>query len=77
MFVMEEKAEKEVKIIKNINRCCGGGGMGGAVYGLGFVGAAIYFIQHSVTFTDGVIGILKALVWPAFLVFKAFELLKF
>lgn len=44
---------------------------GGAVYGLGFVGAAIYYIQHAPTFWLGVLGILKAIVWPAFLVYHA------
>lgn len=43
----------------------------GAVYGLGFIGAAIYYIQHAATFWAGVIGVLKALVWPAFLVYHA------
>jgi len=46
-----------------------------AVYGLGFVGAAVYFISHAPTFWLGVIGFLKALVWPAFLIFRAFEVL--
>ncbi|MBI2409700.1 hypothetical protein HYV30_01510 [Candidatus Kaiserbacteria bacterium] len=46
-------------------------GGGGVVYGLGFIGAAIYYIQNAATFWDGVIGILKALVWPAFLVYHA------
>lgn len=43
----------------------------GAIYGLGFIGAAIYYIQHANTFWVGVIGLLKALVWPAFVVYKA------
>jgi hypothetical protein len=43
---------------------------GGGVYFLGFVGAAVYYLQQSTTFWDGVIGLLKALVWPAFLVYK-------
>jgi hypothetical protein len=42
-----------------------------AVYGLGLIGAAIYYIQHAPTFWAGVIGVLKALVWPAFLVYHA------
>ena len=49
-------------------------GSGGAVYGLGFIGAAIYYVSNSDTFWMGVLGILKALVWPAFLVYG---LLKF
>lgn len=42
----------------------------GAIYGLGFVGAAIYYIQAATGFWMGVLGVLKAIVWPAFLVFK-------
>ncbi|MFA5815964.1 MAG: hypothetical protein WC865_10130 [Bacteroidales bacterium] len=49
---------------------------GGAVYGLGLIGAAVYFIGHAVTFWAGVLGFLKAIIWPAILVFKALEYLK-
>lgn len=48
----------------------------GAVYGLGLVGALIYFVQHSTGFWPIVLGILKAFVWPAFLVYKLLELFK-
>jgi hypothetical protein len=44
-----------------------------AVYGLGLIGAAIYFISHAATFWLGVVGFLKAVVWPAFLVYQAFQ----
>ncbi|MBN1414923.1 MAG: hypothetical protein JW973_07470 [Bacteroidales bacterium] len=44
----------------------------GAVYGLGLIGAAIYFISHATTFWLGVLGFLKAIVWPVFLVYQAF-----
>jgi hypothetical protein len=50
------------------------GGGGGAVYGLGLIGALIFYIQHADGFWGGVLGILKALVWPAFVVY---DLLKF
>jgi hypothetical protein len=49
-------------------------GGGDAVYGLGFIGAAIYFIGHAATFWLGVLGFLKAIVWP---VFAVMGLLKF
>jgi hypothetical protein len=42
-----------------------------AVYGLGFIGAAIYYIMQATGFWMGVIGFLKAIVWPAFLVYEA------
>jgi len=47
----------------------------GAVYGLGFIGAAIYFISTAGTFWIGVLGVLKAIVWPAILVYEALEFL--
>jgi hypothetical protein len=49
---------------------------GGAVYGMGFVGALFYFLQHAGSFSSVVMGVLKAIVWPALLVFKALELFK-
>lgn len=50
------------------------GGCTGAIYGLGFLGSAIYYISHATGFWMGVLGVLKSLVWPAFLVY---EMLKF
>ena len=54
---------------RNIN----GAAPSGAVYGLGFIGAAFYFISHATGFWMGVLGFLKAIVWPAFLVYGAFK----
>ena len=48
-----------------------------ALYCLGAVGAAVYFVQNSVGFWGAVLGVLKGLVWPAVLVYHAFEMLKF
>ena len=39
-------------------------GAGGGFYFLGMVGALVYYIQNAATFGQGVLGILKALVWP-------------
>jgi hypothetical protein len=47
-----------------------------AVYGLAFIGALIYFIQHATTFWMGVLGVLKALVWPAYLIYHILAFLK-
>lgn len=46
---------------------------GNAVYCLGLFGAVVYFVQQANGFGEVVVGFLKALVWPAFLVY---ELLK-
>ena len=50
-------------------------GPAGAVYGLGVVGAAVYYVSHATGFWMGVIGSLKAIVWPAFLVYGLLSLL--
>ncbi|QQG50376.1 MAG: hypothetical protein HZB70_02005 [Candidatus Berkelbacteria bacterium] len=50
-------------------------GPGGGAYFLGFLGAFIYYMQTAATFGDGVIGFLKALVWPAFLVYHIYKFL--
>jgi hypothetical protein len=43
----------------------------GIVYLLGFIGAAVYYFEISSGFWPGVLAFLKALVWPAFLVYEA------
>jgi hypothetical protein len=45
-----------------------------AVYGLGMIGAWVFYIGRATNFREGVIGFFKGLFWPAFLVY---ELLKF
>ena len=52
----------------------GAGGGGNAVYGLGLIGALVYYIQAADGFWSIVLGILKALVWPAFVIY---DLLRF
>ncbi len=64
---------------EKVENCCtpkkGGMAHGGAgVYCLGAIGAAVYFIQNAETFWWGVLGVLKASVWPALLVYRLFEL---
>ncbi len=51
-------------------------GMLSSIYGMAFIGAAIYFIQQATTFWGGVLGVIKALFWPAVLMYKILETLK-
>jgi len=67
---MKKKSKKMSKDSCNISCKSGGCGCG---YGLGVIGAAIYYISSSVGFWNGVLGLLKALVWPAFLVFEVLK----
>ena len=57
-------------------RCMCGGGTSGAIYCFAVLGAAIYFIQQATSFWGGVLGVLKAIVWPALLIYKLLEFLK-
>ena len=52
----------------------GHGHGGGAGYFLGFIGAAVYYIHVADGFWAGVLGVLKAFVWPAFLVYDLLRL---
>lgn len=45
------------------------GAVGGGIYGMAFIGALIYFLQHATGFWNGVLGILKAIIWPALVVY--------
>jgi len=62
-----EKVHTRTKVIH-------GSGASEAVYGLGLIGAWIYFIGHATTFWIGVLGFLKGIIWPTMLVY---ELLKY
>jgi hypothetical protein len=61
------------KAARNGSAAAAGGG--NAVYGLGLIGALVYYIQAADGFWEGVLGVLQALVWPAFLVYEAFSAL--
>ncbi len=58
---------------KSMKKMCGtacSSSNGGCIWFLGFVGAAVYYISTTTGFWAGLLGVLKALVWPAMLVFK-------
>jgi hypothetical protein len=44
--------------------------MNSGIYGLGFIGALIYYISTASGFWMGVLGVLKAIIWPAMLVYN-------
>ena len=50
-------------------------GFFGGIYGLSFLGAAVYYIQHATSFLGGLLGLLKALFWPSVIMYKVLELL--
>ena len=44
------------------------------LYGMGFIGALVYYLGHAGTVWIGLLGFFKALFWPGFLVY---ELMKY
>ena len=46
------------------------------IYGLGIIGALVYYISHATGFWMGMLGVLKALLWPAFVVYEVLAYLK-
>jgi len=56
-----------VKKWKNKNKSMGGGP--GGAYFLGMMGAAVYYLHISYGFWPSITALLKALVWPAFLIY--------
>lgn len=61
----------ENKSVKVINR---GGPLGGA-YFITYIGAAVYFVQHSIGFWGFILALLKAAVWPAYVIHSVLGLL--
>jgi hypothetical protein len=52
------------------------GGSSETLYGLGLIGAWVYYIGRASTFEERVKGFFKGLFWPAFLVYALFEFLE-
>lgn len=63
-----KKSDKKVVMM-------GGKGQMGGFYFLTYIGAAVYFVGRVDGFWNIILGFLKAAVWPAFLIHRAFELL--
>ena len=69
MFFITFATKKLKTMAKQIHES----GPASAVYGLGLIGAIIYFVSAATSFWVGVVGVLKAFVWPAFLVYEALK----
>ena len=65
------KMPKNVNTEINVNRARPAAG----IYLMTVVGAAVYFVQNADGVWNVIWAILKALVWPGFLVHRVFELL--
>jgi hypothetical protein len=71
MMTTETPAPRPQTIVKNVYRSGAD-----AVYGLGLTGALIYYFQHATTLVMGLLGVLKAIVWPAMVIYQVLAMLK-
>lgn len=62
------KKDKTVKVINE-------GPMGFAAF-MAYIGAAVYFIDQSSGFFEFIWALLKAIVWPAILIYNSLEAFK-
>ena len=65
--IATEQTQQKTKVIRQ-------GGASEAVYGLGLIGAWVYYFSHATSLWLAVLAFFKGVLWPAFLVY---ELLKF
>lgn len=79
MIQIAKKKMTRKKTVKKKEKCCKADFQdhcsSGLVYCLGVMGALVYYISTATSFWNGVLGVLKALIWPAFLVFEAMKFL--
>lgn len=67
---MTKKEYKGVNFVDNSK------GPAGGLWFMGFLGAAIHFVGNVDGFWNSILAVLKAVVWPAFLINKVFDLLR-
>lgn len=71
MTAESKSNEQQIRKPKVIYRS----GASEAVYGLGLIGAWVYYFTHAATFWLGVLGFFKGIFWPAMLVYEMMKYL--
>jgi hypothetical protein len=51
-------------------------GLSGGLYGMALIGAAVYYVQHSTSVWSAVVGLVKAVFWPAVLMYHVLSYLR-
>jgi hypothetical protein len=57
------------------NSNAGAAASGGAIYGLGILGALVYFWQQADSLVEYVFALFQGLLWPAWMVYELFDTL--
>jgi hypothetical protein len=69
-------SDKNLLKVQHVEKVVNNNGAFGGVYFLAFIGAAIYYIQQDGSLGGWLIGLLKAAVWPAFIMYEVLKLLQ-
>ena len=72
-FNNSEEWKEWAKYCKNNKKYGTSHGTAGALYFVGFIGSLVYWMQAANGFGAVITGILKSLVWPAYIVYKLLE----
>ncbi len=73
---MENKCCQDCKrVVKKCHHNHYSGGESSAIYGLGVIGAIFYFVSQATGFWPVIVAVLKAIIWPAFVVYKLLGIL--
>lgn len=64
---------REVVMTSGTRSARAGASGAGAVYGLGLIGALVYYWQHAEGFWPHLWAILEAILWPAFVVYNLLQ----
>lgn len=64
------------KEYKGVNFVDNSKGPAGGLWFMGFLGAVVHFVGNADGFWNIILALLKAAVWPAFLINKVFEMLR-
>jgi hypothetical protein len=67
--VLIEQEQQKTKVVHH-------GSSSDTIYGIGLIGAWVYYFKGATTFQERVKAFFKGLVWPAFLVYDLFVFLK-
>ena len=66
----EELGMQEQRAPEKQKPVVAGSGGGNAVYGIGMIGAWVYYFKRATTTQEHILAVLKGFVWPAFLVYE-------
>lgn len=73
--VVDLASEDNLFKFQHVEKVVNNNGAFGGVYFLAFIGAAIYYLQQANSLWEGIVGLVKAIFWPAVIMYEVLKLL--